>query len=483
MASLRKNYVYSLLSQLLVILLPVVTTPYLSRVLGENNLGIYDYILSIVNYFILFGCIGLNLYGQREIAASHDDPVKKSAIFYELMMIRTITMSVSLLIYYLVLTHFADQPRYYALLGIELVAALFDISWFYPGNEDFRMQSIRTIVVRSVSIACVFIFVKCEEDLDKFILCYALAILIGNLSLWFPLKGMLVGVSPRSLNLKRHILPVLIMFLPQIATNVYTQLDKTMIGWLTNHEYAQVTYYSQAEKIVKIAMTVITAIGGIMLSRMAMVISDKDEEKAKAYIRKSFCFMMLLAFPMMAGFAAVAEDFVPWFFGPGYDAVIPCLVLLSPLVFIIGVSNILGTQYLVPSKRMRQYTLSIVFGMVTNCVGNALLIPRFRSIGAVIATLIAETVVSVSQFIFLRVTFTPAVLLQGKKYFFAAALMGAAVYAVSLPLPGTIYATAIEAGAGVLIYFGLLLLMRDAFLLEQIRSVLPKLKQHIPFLK
>ena len=477
MASVKKNYVYSLISQLLTILLPIVTTPYISRVLGETNLGIYDYILSIVNYFILFGCIGLNLYGQREIASHHRDPRAKSAIFYELTIIRLVTVSVSAAVYYLALAGRTDYPHFYRLMGIELIAALFDVSWFYQGSEDFRLQSVRTILVRGVSIACVFLFVRSEADLGRFMLCYALAILLGNISLWLPLRRYLQAVPFKKLRFRRHLAPTLILFLPQVATNVYTQLDKTMIGLLTGHDYAQVTYYSYAEKIVKIAMTVITALGGIMLSRVAAVLSDRDEEKAKTYIRRSFRFMLLLALPMTAGFLATASDFVPWFFGEGYDPIAPCMMLLAPLVLIIGVSNILGTQFLLPAKRTRQYTVSILCGMAVNCTLNALLIPRLQSIGAVAATLAAETVVSGVQFFFVRKTFTPAILLEGRLYLPAAAVMGGAVAALAAFLPARPWASFIEAGAGLAVYGGLLLILRDSFVLEQLGRVLGALRR------
>ena len=477
MASLKKNYAYSLASQLLMILLPIVSTPYLSRVLGDTNLGVYDYILSIVHYFILFGCIGLNLYGQREIASHHRDPRAKSAIFFELTIIRLVTVSLSASIYYFVLAGRTDYPLFYRLMGVELIASLFDVSWFYQGNEDFRMQSVRLIVIRSLSLACVFLFVRSEADLDRYILCYSLSILIGNLSLWLPLRKYLQAVPFRELRFRRHLAPTLILFLPQVATNVYTQLDKTMIGLLTGHDYAQVAYYSYAEKIVKIAMTVITAIGGIMLSRIAAVLSDNDEEKARAYIRNSFRFMLLLALPMTAGFITTAGDFVPWFFGEGFEAITPCMRRLSPLVLISGVSNILGTQFLLPAKRTREYTVSILAGMAVNCALNALLIPRLQSVGAVAATLAAETAVSAVQFFFVRKTFTPVILLEGKRYLLAAVVMGAAVAGLAALLPAKPWASFLEAGAGLAIYGALLLLLRDRFVLDQLARVLGVLRK------
>ena len=382
MASVKKNYLYNLISQLLSIILPVVTTPYVTRVLGNENLGIFNYAQSILNYFVLFGCIGLNTYSQREVAFCKGDRHKQSLIFFEVMSVRIVTVSLSMIVYWTAIVRTADYPLYYSIFGLELLAALFDVSWFLQGNENFKSQAVRSIATRFIGLACIFLFVKSETDLYLYILCCSGAILAGNLSLWFFLKKQLVKVSPRELHPLRHIKPALILFLPQIAVNVYTQLDKTMIGLLTGHNYDEVGYYSQAEKIVKIAMTVVTSLGTIMLSRVSVALSHHNEEGAKEYIHKSFRFMYLLAWPIAIGLAAIAADMVPWFFGDGYDPVIPCMIALSPLVLIIGISNIFGVQYMLPTKRMKEYTLSIVFGMAVNVIFNLLLIPQFGSMGA-----------------------------------------------------------------------------------------------------
>ena len=480
MTGVRKNYLYNLLTQILVMILPVATTPYLSRVLGETNLGIYNYALSIVNFFILFGCVGLNVYGQREIAAIGDDRVGRSRVFYELTLLRAVTLTASIAVFMFVLLPRVDHPQVYRILGIELLGSLFDVGWYFQGREEFRMQSLRTVVTRVISVACVFIFVRDENDLEVFCLCYALSLFVGNFSLIPALRHELCAVPKGSLRLKQHLLPVLWMFLPQAAANVYTQLDRTMIGLLTDHNYAEVTYYSQAEKIVKLSLSIITAIGSIMLSRVAAVLAKDDKAAAKAYIEKSFRFMLLLGWPIMVGVAVAAADFVPWFFGEGYDAVTPCMVLLSPLVLIISTSNILGTQYLLPARRMRAYTGSILCGMAVNCALNAVLIPRYAARGAVAATLVAETVVCGVQFFLLRGEFSPRLLLPGWRYVPAAAAMGVSVWALSQKLPGTVWATAVEVALGAAVYFGVTALERDPFLFEQAGSALAAAKKLLP---
>lgn len=471
MASVKKNYFYNLIVQLLAIILPVVTTPYVTRVLGNENLGIFNYAQSIVNYFILFGCIGLNTYSQREIAACKDDPHRQSVVFYEVLLVRVITVSISMGLYWFTIVRTADYPLYYSIFGLELLATLVDVSWFLQGNENFKSQAIRASITRLLGLACIFLFVKTQTDLHIYILCCSGAILAGNLSLWFFVKKSLQKVSVRELRPMRHVRGSLLMFLPQIAVNVYTQLDKTMLGLLTGHDYNQVGYYSQAEKIVKVAITVVTSIGSVMLSRVTVALSRKDETAVKEYIFKSFRFMYLLAWPITIGLMAISEDMVPWFFGQGYDPVVPCMVALAPLALIISTSSILGYHYLIPARRMKEYTIAVMSGMVINVIFNALLIPQFGAMGAVAATLLAETIVAVVQYVFLRKIFPVSIFFTGIKNMVAALIMGVAVYLVAGYLPATIWATVVEIGTGAVIYFAVLLLLRDSFLLDNAKRI------------
>lgn len=483
MTAIRKNFIFNLTSQLLIVILPVVAIPYLSRVLGETNIGIFDYTHSVLNYFILFGCVGMSLYGQREIAFYKNDIFKRSAVFDELLIIRFITIGISTVAYFVYSANFTDYPVYYYLFGIELIASFFDISWFFNGIEDFKLQAVRNVAVKLISIAGVFLFVKDSEDLKLYILFYSAAIFAGNISLWPRLRNEVKYVSVKGLNPVRHIRSLLLMFLPQIATSVYTQLDKTMIGVLTAYNYSEVTYYSQAEKIVKIALTVITSVGAVMLSRVANMFAENDLDKIRAYISKSFKFMFFLGLPITAGLMAVADDFVPVFFGEGYDNVVPCMIALSPLVVIIGISNCLGTQYLLPTNQINKYTASVVVGMLCNAALNFILIPRYAAIGAVAATLVAETLVSAVQFCFVRKNISARVLFFGIKNMICAVLMYICVFFAAKAMPATLPGVAAEVILGCAVYFIALWLIRDSFFLGLIESMMPTpLKRYFSWL-
>jgi len=472
--SIKKNYFFNLVSQLLAIVLPIVTTPYVTRVLGNENLGIFNYAQSIINYFIMFGCVGMYAYGQREIAACKDDPQKRSIVFYEIQATKAVTISLSALIYWLFIVRTADQPLYYCIFALELFAAFMDVSWFLQGSEVFGPQALRAIVTRLLGLACIFLFVKKQSDLHIYIWCCSGALLAGNISVWFFIKKQLQPVRLKQLRPLRHLGPAFMLFLPQIAASIYTQLDKTMTGIFTNYDYNQVGYYSQAEKIVRLSTTVVTSIGAVMMSRVTVALSQQNLAAAKEYITKSFRFVFLLAWPISIGLATIAPDMVPWFFGDGFEPVALCMAALSPLTLLLSIGNVLGSQYMIPAKKTVPYTVSIFCGLAVNLGMNALLIPRFGAMGAIMASLLAEVVVDTRHFFALRKEIAPTILLKGTKNILAAAVMGVGIYLLSLWLPSVIWATALEIAVGCVVYFGMLLVLKDDFFIKNLTFLLKK---------
>ncbi len=465
-SNLIKNYIYNLSYQMLILFVPLITTPYVSRVLQETNIGKFSFFQSIVSYFVLFGCIGLNLYGQREVAFCKNSIRKRSRVFFELTIIRFVTLSISILAYFLLIVKNSKGfSLYYALFSIELFAAFFDISWFFQGLENFRLQTIRNVFVKIIGTVAIFLFVKTENDLGIYIVCYPLTTLLGNLSMWFYLPKYIRLIGVPLFGITKHIIPALFMFVPQIATSVYVYLDKTMIRLFSDYE--QVAFYTQSEKIVKIVLTVVTSLGVVMLSRIANSFSSGDQATIAEYIKKSFRFVFIIAYPCMFGLIAITGDLVPWFFGEGYEQVVPCMRLLSPIVLFIGVSNVIGTQYLLPTNRMKQYTISVCCGLIVNVMLNTVLITPLGSMGAAVATVFAELAVTAVQFVFVRKEFNALQMIKsGKESFVAGAVMGVAVYALSLYLPSTLLSTLIEILFGGIVYILLLFALNERFVFD-----------------
>ena len=399
--SIAKNYIYNLIYQMLTILLPLVTTPYLSRVLGAEPIGIYGYTISIVTYFILFGTLGVSMYGQREIAYRAQDKKERSKAFWEIISIRTITLSISILLFYLIYGRSGDYALYYRILIIQLIANMFDISWLFQGIEEFDKTVVRNLIVKLLSLVLIFVVIKTPNDLWKYFAIYVGAELIGNITLWLYTPKYLEKINIKELELNKHLKPTIALFVPQIAIQIYTVLDKTMIGNITN-DMTEVGYYEQAQKIVKAALTVTTALQTVMNSRIANAYANKNEEEIKTCLKTSFNFVWFLTIPMAFGLMAIATKFVPWYYGAGFDGVVPIMIATSPILIPIGLSGVTGIQYLVQIGKQKIFTISVTVGAIVNIILNMILIHYFRGVGAVLASIIAEITILGIQLKYIR---------------------------------------------------------------------------------
>lgn len=474
--NVAKNYMFNLGYQILAMLIPLITTPYLSRVLGAENIGIYSYTLSITTYFILFGSLGVALYGQREIAYVQDNIKKRSKTFFEIFIMKCITLSISLFLFYLSFCSHGQYNVYYQILILEIIANAIDISWYFQGLEEFKKTVIRNALVKLTSVICIFLFIKSSNDLNLYFIIYVLSTFLGNLSLWMYMPKYVEIPKFKELDIKRHIKPTLMLFIPQVATQIYTVLDKTMIGTIVMDK-SEVGYYEQAQKIVKLLMTLATSLGTVMMPRIASTYAKGDNKKVSEYMNKSFAFIMMLAMPLMFGIISTAYSFVPIFYGPGYEKVAPLLCVISPIIVLIGLSNVTGTQYLLPTKQQNKYTMSVVIGACVNFILNLILIRNYASIGASIATIIAELSVTATQFILIRkhIKFTDVIKMT-YKYFIASIIMFAISMVVGHFITNNLLSILVQVIVSVISYFVVLIILKDKMIFEGIEIFKRKLK-------
>lgn len=487
--SISKNYVLNLLYQIFSIVTPIITAPYLSRALGANTIGQYNFTASLNNYFLIFGALGFGYYAQREIARFQNDKAKQSSVFWEILIVRFFSVGIAVLVYVLlgIFNVFGDYSVLMWWWIIALAAVELDVSFLFQGNEDFQTIVVRNILVKILSIICIFVFVKTATDLWVYILCSAGGTLLGNLSLWLRLPKVITRVPFKELHPAHRIIPAIRLFIPTIAVSVYTILDKTLIGVLVSGTYVEeetqvvngvsqtvsVTkrysdlengYYSEAEQIVKMAMTIVTSLGTVMIPRNSKEFSDNHLDKVKSNVYFTSDFVWFLGIPMCLGIAAVAPNLIPWFLGAGFDKSSLLMQVFSPLVVIIGFSNLLGLQYLIPTRKDTKFTLCILAGAVTNLILNCALIPFYWSVGAVVASVIAECIVTGSMLFVVRKELSfPQMLKQCPKKMLAGGLMFAAVYVTQMFLRPTWYYTLLLVFEGVLIYVLLVFLFKDEF--------------------
>lgn len=477
--SLVKNYIYNLLYQILIIILPIITTPYLSRVLGAKNLGIYSFTLSIATYFVLFGSLGVALYGQREIAYVRDDKEKLGTTFYEILCFRFVTMAFSIFTFYLFFCLGGEYQLYYKILLLELLANCFDISWFFQGIEDFKKTTGRNTIVKLISLICIFTLVRSRNDLWIYFAIYTLSNLLGNISLWFYLPKFIDKVNFKKLNLKKHIKPIVALFIPQIAVNIYTVLDKTMIGLILKDMVAEGNY-EQSQKIVKMALTVVTSLGTVVAPRIANSMSNNNTDEINHYLKNSFKFVWFMGIPIMLGIMGIANTLVPWFLGKEFNDSIKLIMLGSPLIMAIGLNNVSGMQYLIPVKKQNLFTKSVVIGALFNFTFNSIMIPIIGANGAIISSVCAEFLILFIQLIDIRKKIDVQMVYKGNlKYLVYGLIMFVVIYVMGLKMKPTIVTTFIQIIVGVTLYGIILIITKDEYASKIFNKVLKKFRKKV----
>lgn len=387
--SYKKNYVYNLLYSVLTMLLPLLTTPYISRVIGASGLGVYSYNYTIAGYFSTFALLGINFYGNREIAKIRDDIDKRNVIFSEIYTMQLITSISILALYGIYLACFTNEDRLIAIIMLfHVISPAFSINWFFSGMEMFKITVIRNIIIKILTVLSIFLFVKSKVDLWIYALIMSLGTLLS--------EGYLILLVPRYAKyhipsikaILTHFKPNIILFVPILSVSVYRSMDKLMLKWLVDYE--QVGYYTNAEKIINVCLACVTALGQVMLPKMTNLLSNGMREQFYSLLSKSFKYVNIITIAMMFGLFSVADVFVPVFFGSGYEACILLIKLLSINLVFLSWGNVLKTQYLIPRERDSLYIKSVMFGAIINFGLNILLIPILKAQGATIATICAE---------------------------------------------------------------------------------------------
>ena len=475
--SIQKNYILNAGYQILLLIVPLVLAPYLSRVLEPDGVGTASFVESVVAYFSLFATMGISTYGQREISYVQDDMDRRSEVFWNTKILGFCTSSLAMVVYVVFALLQESNSTLYLILTLNLVAVFFDITWFFQGLEEFGKTVTRNAACRILQVAYVFIFVKTKEDLPLYVLGLGLFTALGNLSLWAYLPKYVKRIPAAKLKPFRDIKVVWSLFIPTVAIQIYTVLDKTMIGLITGSSFEN-GYYEQAIKISKMLLAVVTALGTVMIPRIGYHFSRNDTNTIQRLMYRGYRFVWFLGIPLCFGLIMVSANFVPWFFGNGYEKVILLLRVLPFLILAIGINTVTGNQYLIPTKRQGLYTVTVIIGAATNFGMNMVLIRFFQSIGAAVASVMAETTIAVIQLIIVRKEISPRrVLREGVHYYIAGAVMMLALWPVAKRLSPSILHTAIIVMIGAGVYFAMLLIQKDEFFLSNISKVLAGLKR------
>mgnify|MGYP001625235652 FL=1 len=391
------------------------------------------------------------------------------------------TLGISCLLFIIIFCFDSEYSIYYRILVLEILATIMDISWLYQGAEDFKKITIRNLIIKTLSIILIFTLIKDESDLIIYMLIYVLTNVVGNGSLWINITKYIDFKYIKSVNIRKYIKPAVTMLIPQIASSIYTVLDKTMLGALCN-DISEVGYYEQAQKIVKISLTVITSLNTVMVPKIAKNFYDGNIEQVNKYMGKTFNFIWFLGVPMMLGIVTISNKFVPWFFGDGFEKVVMLLNATTPLIVFIAFSTAIGSQYLMSIGKQNIHTKTVIIGAIINAITNFLLIPKLMSMGAIIASVLAEGTIAVIEIIYI-------IKKQGIKlsiifdkcwnYIIAGVIMFVITWMVGEKMEAKMLTTLIQMLIGSSIYALVLIILRDKFFIESVHNIEDKIKQKL----
>lgn len=455
---LIRNYIYNVAYQILSILIPLITVPYASRVLGAEKLGIYSYTYAVASYFAIAAYLGFENYGNRMIARCREDRELLNRSFsgaFYFQIVSGICACSAYLIYLLFLC--GGNKVVAAIQFLYIGSQMINISWFYFGLEEFKKTAFRSMLVRIVSVVAILLFVKNPSDIVIYTIICAGSTMLGSAFLWINIGRYVRFVKVSVQEILVHARSCLVLFFPVLVINIYRSMDKIMLGQMA--DMREVAVYSNADKIVELPYGVIAALGVVMLPRMTNLIASGQEGRSRKYIEKSMQFMMMMSCGMAFGMIATGRYFAPLFFGGEFWFCGELIMIIAPMVIIRACANVVRTQYLLPNGRDRDYIVSLLVGVVINLAVNWSLIPKFQSVGAAVGTLLAESFVAVYQLAVCRKDI-PVVRYTLQNWFFvvAGAIMGVIVYRMGQNRKLSVGLLVIQIGSGVLIYGGLSLI-------------------------
>lgn len=390
-----KNYFYNLIYQVIILIIPVITAPYLARILGAQGIGIYSYNYSIAYYFGLFAMLGVNDYGNRSIAKCLEDEYRINKTFCEIFYMQFLMGAIILFVYIGYSLLLSDNILISLCYIPFIISYILDISWFFFGKENFKIILVRNTIIKLLTAISIFTFVKSKNDVCIYILIMSIGNLFSQIIVWVIVLKRYHFLRVEFKDIWKHFKPNLILFIPVIAVSIYRIMDKIMLGIFSSME--QVGYYENAEKIISILLSFITALGTVMLPRMSALFAKNDKKQIKKMISNSMVYVSFVTPIVTFGVAAIANNLVSVYYGNNYLASGKILQLLCITVPFISYANIVRMQILVPQSKDKEYVISCFAGAIINVILNYILIPRLYAVGAAVGTIAAELTVLLVQ--------------------------------------------------------------------------------------
>lgn len=394
MASLKLNFLYNVLLNVSKVIFPLITAPYISRVLDPDGVGLFNFANTYASYFTLFAALGIPFYGVREIAKMRNDIKAQTKFVSEIISISLLTTVLCTFLFVctiIFIQQLNENSVLFIIAGIILYLTPFRIEWYFQGKEEFGYITFRSLLIKIISVVLLFIVVKDKSDLINYILLNVIAISANEI--WNYVKLIKSGIRPY-LSTKGcfvHIKPLLLLFASSIAISIYTMLDTLMLGFMTN--YAEVGYYNSASHIAKSLLPIATSLSIVAMPRLSYYLKENLWSDINVLLNKSLSVVSFLCFPIMCGVIAVAPIFIPLFLGAEFVGAIMPLQIIIGVVVAIGLNNLTGVQVLVGLGYDKLFLYSVIFGTISNFILNVILIPIYGASGAAFSSVLAETII------------------------------------------------------------------------------------------
>lgn len=456
------NYFYNLIYQFLALALPILTVPYVSRVLGASQLGNYYYVNAIVNYFGIFAVLGTVDYGQREIAKNQDNLIKRSKLFWEIFYFRIIFSSIALVVYFIFVFNFSIKYRSLFFASILMfISWAFDVSWYFQGVENFKVTALKNGLIKILATISIFVFVKTPQDVVIYTFIYAVASVLGNLTMVPHLRKEIVHISITLKDIFSNFKGIMELFLPVVAIQLYTVLNRIMLGAMSTS--MQVGYFSQITTVVSLPIAIVSSLAAALIPRIANLFENKKKTEMKKYIEIAIGYVYMLSCPMVIGCLAIGNIFVPVFFGKSYEPAIPILYVLSFLFIILSLGQLLG-PFLIAINRQNGYTLAVTLAAAVNLILNFILLYFLHkgALGVSIATIVAELTSTISEAIFLHDLLKAKYFIKYfARYIFLSLPIILVIIVIKILFSNLITIVCLGVIISILIYFLTLLIFRD----------------------
>lgn len=475
--SVKVNYILNLINTGTQMLFPLITFPYVCRVIEADGIGQINFFQSIISYISLFTCLGIPMYAIREIARDRSDVVQMNRTAMEILLLHSMLTLVGyaiVAILCLTVPQIQVNIPLFLILSLTIFFTAIGCEWFYRGIEDFKYITIRGLIIKTVSVVLLFIFVKSKTDL-LYYGCYTVfGVLGGNIFNFFRLRKYIhrENIIFSELHIKRHIKPVLKVFSFSVVTSIYLQLNTVLLGFLKNA--LAVGYFAAATKVMQMLLTMSACLGSVMMPRASHLIAENKEDEFNRLIQKSYDFTLAIALPMTIGLIFCAPSLITALCGVKFEHSILPSQIIAPIILMVAISNVFGIQVLFPKGKINIVTLCCGIGAVADLILNLCLIPFFSYIGTSIAYLGAEVATTVSMY-FIGRRYIPIIYFKKSHltYALGCIVMALALYGISLLQLPTLTILLLQGCCGVLAYFIILCICKDEMLVQ----ILSKIKR------